>query len=411
MLAGCRFVVLDNNVYQRGLAADRVFAMCRNKDRAIHDEKFNVATPTIGRWEKPCIGVKCNVDAAFFVEVGAKKNFYHIDEVIIGDGESIQVNNYNLTYGFAEKNAVKYRKREENILPLNEYKKTEKKRTMRAIPVSTQAFPFLLQPSNTSISTTTSSSLFFSSHPFHSSITLSPKPSTPFFSRASKPNNSTTLNPDNDDDSGNLLVTEDDQVEQDSDSLVEDGVYIEVMKLEQKNSRRIESRISIDASLHSIWNILTDYERLADFIPGLALSKLIQKGPNFARLLQIGEQNLAFGLKFDARGVIDCYEKELETLPSGMKRDIDFKMVEGDFQLFEGKWSILQTFSNGSCEESPFRETNTTLSYIVEVKPKMWLPIRLIEGRLCSEIKKNLTSIRGEAQKATDRTVNANQFE
>lgn len=51
---------------------------------------------------------------------------------------------------------------------------------------------------------------------------------------------------------------------------------------------------------------------------------------------------MAFGLKFDAKGVIDCFEKELETLPSGMKRDIDFKMIEGDFQLFEGKWSILQ---------------------------------------------------------------------
>ncbi|GAU23901.1 hypothetical protein TSUD_35710 [Trifolium subterraneum] len=273
---------------------------------------------------------------------------------------------------------------------------------MRAIPLSTQASLFLLQPSShTSIST---SSLFFSSHPFHS-IPLSLKPPTPFFSRASKPNNSTTPNPYDHD--GNFLVTEDDQIQQDSDSLVEDGVYIQVMKLKEKNSRRIESRISIDASLHSIWNILTDYEKLADFIPGLALSKLIQTGPNFARLLQIGEQNLAFGIKFDARGVIDCYEKELETLPSGMKRDIDFKMIEGDFQLFEGKWSILQTSSNGSCKESPFRETNTTLSYIVEVKPKMWLPIRLIEGRLCSEIKKNLTSIRGEAQKATDRTLQA----
>lgn len=51
---------------------------------------------------------------------------------------------------------------------------------------------------------------------------------------------------------------------------------------------------------------------------------------------------MAFGIKFDARGVIDCFEKELETLPSAMKRDIDFKMIEGDFQLFEGKWSILQ---------------------------------------------------------------------
>jgi len=150
---------------------------------------------------------------------------------------------------------------------------------MRAIPVSTQAF-LLPQPH---------SSLFFSHPPFH--FTPSPKPCslnsnskiTTFLHRASKPN-PTTLN--DTDDSGTLLVTEDDEVEE-LDSLVEeDGVYIEVTKLE-KNSRRIESRISIDASLDSIWNILTDYERLADFIPGLALSKLIQKGPNFARLLQV----------------------------------------------------------------------------------------------------------------------------
>ena len=51
---------------------------------------------------------------------------------------------------------------------------------------------------------------------------------------------------------------------------------------------------------------------------------------------------MAFGIKFNAKGVIDCYEKELETLPSCMKREIEFKMIEGDFQLFEGKWSILQ---------------------------------------------------------------------
>jgi len=150
---------------------------------------------------------------------------------------------------------------------------------MRAIPVSTQTFLLPLQPH---------SSIFLSHPPFH--FTPSPKPCslnsyskiTTFLHRASKPN-PTTLN--DTDDSGTLLVIEDDEVE-DSDSLVEDGVYIEVTKLE-KNSRRIESRISINASLDSIWSILTDYERLADFIPGLALSKLIQKGPNFARLLQV----------------------------------------------------------------------------------------------------------------------------
>lgn len=69
----------------------------------------------------------------------------------------------------------------------------------------------------------------------------------------------------------------------------------------------------------------------------------------------------------------------------------------------------MQLFSSGS-DESPIREISTTLTYIVDVKPKMWLPVRLIEGRLCKEIKKNLISIRGEAQKATDRTLDVNQF-
>lgn len=51
---------------------------------------------------------------------------------------------------------------------------------------------------------------------------------------------------------------------------------------------------------------------------------------------------MAFGIKFNAKGVLDCYEKDLEIFPSGKKRDIEFKMIEGDFQLFEGKWSIEQ---------------------------------------------------------------------
>jgi ribosome-associated toxin RatA of RatAB toxin-antitoxin module len=51
---------------------------------------------------------------------------------------------------------------------------------------------------------------------------------------------------------------------------------------------------------------------------------------------------LAFGLKFNAKGIVDCYERELESLPFSQKRDIEFKMIEGDFQLFEGKWSIEQ---------------------------------------------------------------------
>ncbi|XP_011079255.1 uncharacterized protein LOC105162824 isoform X2 [Sesamum indicum] len=189
--------------------------------------------------------------------------------------------------------------------------------------------------------------------------------------------------------------------------LLDDGIEIAIEKT-GKNSRRITSKVAVQASLQTVWDILTDYERLADFIPGLAVSQLLEKRDKFARLFQIGEQNLAFGLKFNAKGIIDCFEKDLQTLPFGQKRDIEFKMVEGDFQLFEGKWSIEQEVKQNpgdSQSDSVIgEEYQTTLLYIVLVKPKVWLPVRLVEGRLCKEIRSNLSCIREEAEKAFQNT-------
>ncbi|ESR57891.1 polyketide cyc domain-containing protein [Citrus sinensis] len=192
-------------------------------------------------------------------------------------------------------------------------------------------------------------------------------------------------------------------------SLHGDGVCIEIKKL-GRNSRRIRSKIEIDASLDTVWHILTDYEKLADFVPNLAVSQVVEKNDNFVRLYQIGQQNLAFGIKFNAKGVLDCYEKDLEIFPSGKKRDIEFKMIEGDFQLFEGKWSIEQ-FNGGKFEDSESllsQKFQTTLSYSVDVRPKLWLPVRLVEGRLCNEIKTNLSCIREAAKKLINEALHAN---
>lgn len=67
-----------------------------------------------------------------------------------------------------------------------------------------------------------------------------------------------------------------------------DGSFeIEVDKLEKKNGRRIRARIRVEADLDTVWSVLTDYEGLADFIPSLAVSQLIEKKDKFARLYQV----------------------------------------------------------------------------------------------------------------------------
>ena len=57
---------------------------------------------------------------------------------------------------------------------------------------------------------------------------------------------------------------------------------------------------------------------------------------------QVGEQHLALGFKFNAKGTIDCYEGDMELLPAAgaRRREIAFNMIDGDFKLFQGKWSV-----------------------------------------------------------------------
>ncbi|TXG63174.1 hypothetical protein EZV62_010168 [Acer yangbiense] len=276
---------------------------------------------------------------------------------------------------------------------------------------STCRFPFTSTSSNKN---TSLSSLF----------TLSQTHSTPTPANCSNSDFPNLDSNDDDDDFGY-----DGLLELKSESLTGDGVYIEIEKF-GRNSRRIQSKIEIEANLDTVWNILTDYERLVDFIPGLAVSELVEKKDNFARLYQIGLQNLPFGLKFNAKGVLDCYEKDLEIFPHSKKRDIEFKMIEGDFQLFEGKWSLEQVryiayssirilvIANGFklypvVQFGKFQDTDstlaqgsqTTLSYVVNVQPKMWLPVRLVEGRLSKEIKTNLSCIREAARKIINKAL------
>ncbi|CAM0147865.1 unnamed protein product [Urochloa decumbens] len=179
------------------------------------------------------------------------------------------------------------------------------------------------------------------------------------------------------------------------------GLEIEVSKAGTKRNRRVvRARVRVDAPLEAVWATLTDYEGLADFIPGLAECRLLERDSSqgFARLYQVGEQDLALGFKFNAKGTIDCYEGDMESLPvpgegaRSRRREIAFNMIDGDFKLFQGKWSLLQEHHH---------QATTLLSYLVELEPKLWVPVRLLEGRICTEIKNNLVSIRQQAQRRT----------
>jgi ribosome-associated toxin RatA of RatAB toxin-antitoxin module len=142
--------------------------------------------------------------------------------------------------------------------------------------------------------------------------------------------------------------------------------------------RQISARIQIPYAAEQVWQILTDYDRLAEFVPNLTRSQRIVHPEGGIRIEQIGAESL-MKLKFCARVVLDMVEQ--------FPHRIDFTMVEGDFKQFQGSW-ILEPVTDG---------TATNLEYQLLVLPPRIMPVALIERRLKGGMILNLSAIRQRA--------------
>lgn len=131
-------------------------------------------------------------------------------------------------------------------------------------------------------------------------------------------------------------------------------VAISTQKLAGRQ-RRIRASIQIPFELKQVWQVITDYDRLADFIPNLTQSQRLPHPAGGIRLEQVGSQCF-LNIKFCARVVLDMVER--------FPQELGFSMVEGDFRQFEGVWR-LEPIANGS---------GTQLIYDLLVLPPRVMP-------------------------------------
>ena len=145
-------------------------------------------------------------------------------------------------------------------------------------------------------------------------------------------------------------------------------------------TRRLAAQLTTSASFDSLWNVLTDYDRLNLYIPNLLSSKKIYQKNNNVHLKQVGVQDF-LGMKFSAEVTIDLFEdKELGLLK--------FSLIKGDFRKFEGSWKI-QNIKNTS---------KNSLIYDLTVQGCQWMPIGMIEKRLKKDLSENLIAVDRQAK-------------
>ncbi len=159
-------------------------------------------------------------------------------------------------------------------------------------------------------------------------------------------------------------------------ALQNDNAYVEISTEKRSvRERRILASITIPQPIEQVWQVITDYEGLADFVPNLTSSKLIPNPEGRIRLEQIGSQCF-LKFKFCARVVIDMTEN--------FPNELGFSMKEGDFKQFEGAWRL-----------QPAADAQSTqLSYDLSVKPPRAMPAGLIEHHICNNLTTNMLAIR-----------------
>ena len=144
-------------------------------------------------------------------------------------------------------------------------------------------------------------------------------------------------------------------------------------------TRRLAAQLRTSVGFENLWRVLTDYDRLSEFIPNLAESKVISRNGNKVELAQVGSQDF-LGFSFSAEVLL-----EFEEEPS--KGRLKFHLLEGDFRRFDGSW-ILQELPNGN---------GSSLIYELTVQGCFGMPISLIEQRLRRDLTINLIAVENAA--------------
>ena len=115
----------------------------------------------------------------------------------------------------------------------------------------------------------------------------------------------------------------------------------------------IDVEVKIDATVAEVWGVMTDYDRMADFISTMKSSKVMTRHGNSLEVAQSGETKVAF-MKFKFTGV-----RGIELLP---KSEIRSRLIEGDFKSFQSTTRLVESGEG------------MKIVHHGEYVPKSWLP-------------------------------------
>ena len=130
----------------------------------------------------------------------------------------------------------------------------------------------------------------------------------------------------------------------------------------------------VAAAPAAVWRILTDYDRMDEFVPDLRSAKVLSRSGDEATIEQVGVARLLF-FRRDIRLVVHAREQPIS--------QIDISLVDGDMRVYRCTWRLVPVPGTGG----------TRVLYSGEMAPKFYVPGMLGANLIRSDVEKMMAAV------------------
>lgn len=131
---------------------------------------------------------------------------------------------------------------------------------------------------------------------------------------------------------------------------------------------------AVQASPGAVWKILTDYERMPDFVPDLQSSRVLSRSGNRVIVEQVGKARFLF-FRRTINLVVDITEHPTSR--------IDIGLVNGDMKVYECHWELVPVAETGG----------TRVNYSGKLVPRFYVPGMLGASAIRSDIERMMKAV------------------
>jgi hypothetical protein len=130
---------------------------------------------------------------------------------------------------------------------------------------------------------------------------------------------------------------------------------------------------SVQASQAAAWRVLTDYEKMSEFVPDLASCKILSRAGNRAIIEQFGSARFLF-MSRSIHLVVQATESPMTA--------IDIALISGDMRHYEARWEL-----------QPLPSGGTRIVYRGRLAPGFYVPGMLGAALIRTDIERMMRAV------------------